>query len=125
MTDEYVKVFDGEYGSYLKYPYGDNDKLLAGLSYIFGLVVSLVALFAIKPLSPYLRFHAIQALGIHIVYMAIAMVMGVTMMFIVGICLLPFVMGIGIYALIIGVMVLTGGDHRVPWLGNYVEENYV
>jgi hypothetical protein len=57
--------------------------------------------------------------------MAISMAMGVTIMFLVGICLLPFVLGIGIYALSIGVIVLTGGDHRIPWLANYVEENYV
>jgi uncharacterized membrane protein len=125
MTDEYIKVFDGEYGSYLRYPQGENDKIIAGLAYIFGWIVSLIALLAIKPLSPYLRFHAIQALGIHIVYMVLAMVMGVTMMVFIGICLLPFVMALGIYVLVIGIMVLTGSDHRIPWLANYVEENYV
>jgi hypothetical protein len=53
------------------------------------------------------------------------MVMGISIMFLVGICLSPFVLDIGIYALIIGVIVLTGGDHLVPWLANYVEENYI
>lgn len=125
MSDEYDKVFNGEYGSYLEYPRGENDKIIAGLCYIFGWIVSLVALLAIKPLSPYLRFHAIQALGIQVVYMILAVFMSITMMFFVGFCLLPFVLGLGIYALVIGIIVLTGGDHRVPWLGNYVEENFV
>lgn len=125
MTDEYEKVFNGDHGSYLDYPQGENDKILAGLCYIFGWIVSLIALVAIKPCSPFLRFHAIQALGLHIVYMILAIIVYIGMMFIVGICFLPFVMAIGIYALVIGILVLMGNDHRVPLLGDYVEENFV
>jgi uncharacterized membrane protein len=125
MTEEYKKVYDGEYGSYLDYPQGENDKLLAGLSYILGWIVSLISLVAIKPLSPYLRFHAIQALGIQIIIMILSVMTSIGSMFIIGICLLPFLLGIAFYTLVIGIIVLTGGDHRVPWLGDYVEENFV
>ncbi len=125
MTDEYRKVYDGEFGSYIDHPQGENDKLLAGLSYILGWIVSVIALVAIKPLSPYLRFHAIQALGIQIIIMILSVLLSIGAMFIVGLCLLPFVMGLAIYTLVIGIIVLTGGDHRVPWLGDYVEENFV
>ncbi len=125
ITDEYQKVFDGEYGCYLDHPQNENDKILAGLCYIFGWIISLVSLLAIKPLSPYLRFHAIQSLGIHIVYMVLAMLTSVLMMVFIGICLFPFMIALGIYALIIGILILTGKDHRVPWLADYVEENYV
>jgi len=89
MAEEYQKVFKGVYGSYNDYPKGDNDNLLAGLSY-FTWIVALVALVAIKPLSPYLRFHAIQAIGLIIANFVLAMIMAITLMFIVGICLLPF-----------------------------------
>jgi uncharacterized membrane protein len=125
MTEEYQKVYDGEYGSYLDYPKGDNDKLLAGLCYILGWIVSVIALLAIKPLSPYLRFHAIQALGLQIIMIVLYVLASIGSMFIVGLCLIPFALGIWIYAVVIGVIVLTGGDHRIPWLGNYVEENFV
>jgi uncharacterized membrane protein len=125
MTEEYRKVYDGEFGSYLDYPQGDNDKLLAGLCYILGWILSVVCLVGIKPLSPYLRFHAIQALGIQLVAMGIAIVMYISIFFYIGFCLLPFVMGISIYSLVIGIIVLTGTDHRVPWLGDYIEERYV
>jgi uncharacterized membrane protein len=125
MTEEYRKVYDGEYGSYLDYPQGENDKLLAGLSYILGWIVSVIALVAIKPLSPYLRFHAIQALGIQIILVILYVLTTVGSMFFVGLCLLPFVLGLGVYSLVIGIMVLMGNDHRVPILANYVEENFV
>jgi uncharacterized membrane protein len=125
MAEEYEKVFKGEYGSYLDYPQNDNDKLLAGLSYILGWIVALISLLAIKPLSPYLRFHAIQALGLHIAMYIIYVAASILMMVFIGLCLLPFAMGLGIYALVIGILVLTGKDHRVPWLADYVEENFV
>ncbi len=125
MTEEYKQVYDGEYGSYLDYPQGDNDKLLAGLSYIFGWIVSLIVLLAIKPLSPYLRFHAIQALGLHIILMILYFIVSIGSMFIVGLCFLPFALLLGVYALVIGIIVLTGSDHRVPILANYVEESFV
>ncbi len=125
MTEEYKKVYDGEYGSYIDHPQGENDKLLAGLSYILGWIVSVIALVAIKPLSPYLRFHAIQALGLQIIIMILSVLLSIGAMFIVGLCLLPFLIGLAIYTLVIGIIILTGGDHRVPWLGDYVEENFV
>ncbi len=125
MTDEYQKVYNGDYESYIDYPRGDNDNIIAGLCYIFGWIVSLIALVAIKPCSPYLRFHAIQALGLQIAAMILGTLMGIGSMFVVGLCLLPFVMALGIYVLIIGILVLMGNDHRVYWLGNYVEANFV
>lgn len=123
--DEYIKVYRGEYGSYLHYPQNENDRLMGGLCYIFGWIVSVISLVAIKPLSPFLRFHAIQALGLHLVALVLAMLMSFGIMFVVGFCLMPFVMGLSIYHLIIGIIVLMGNDHCVPWLGNYVEENYI
>lgn len=125
MTDEYQKVFNGDYGSYMEYPQGENDKILGGLCYIFGWIVSLIVLIAIKPCSPFLRFHALQALGLSIITMALSMVVSIGSMFIVGLCFLPFLMAIGVYALIIGIMVLIGNDHRVPMLGDYIESNFV
>ena len=125
ITDEYKKIFDGKYGCYLDHPQNENDKILAGLCYIIGWIISLVALLAIKPLSPYLRFHAIQALGLHIAYMVFASIASVLMIALIGFCLLPFALALYVYALIIGVLVLTGKDHRVPWLADYVEENYM
>jgi len=125
MTDEYVRVYNGQHGSYNRYPLGENDKILGGLAYIFGWIVSLIVLLAVKPLSPHLRFHAIQALGMHIALMILGSIAGFLSMFMVGLCLLPFVIGGWIYLLVIGILILTGGDHRIPWLGDYVEENYV
>ena len=57
--------------------------------------------------------------------MVLAMLTSVLMIVFIGICLVPFMMALGIYALIIGIMILTGKDHRIPYLANYVEENYV
>lgn len=124
MSEEYKKVYKGKAGCYLKYPQGDNDKLLAALGYPIW-IVALVALFAIKPLSPYLRFHAIQALGLNIIYVVLWIVSMVLASFIIGFCLMPFALGLWIYAIIIAVMLFTGKDHRIWKLGDYVEENYV
>jgi len=113
---EYQKVFNGQFESYNNYPRGENDNLLGGLCY-FSWFVSLIVLLAIKPLSPYLRFHAVQALGLQIVYM-------VAVMILVFICFpLAFVF-LG-YLIFIMITVMTGRDYRVPYLANYVEENYV
>jgi hypothetical protein len=30
-----------------------------------------------------------------------------------------------IYALVVGIIVLMGNDHRVPFIADYVEENFV
>jgi len=126
MADnEYVKVYRGQHGSYLNYPQGDNDKILGGLCYIFGWIVSLIILLGVKPLSPFLRFHAIQALGLHIVIVVSLIITYVLILFFIGFCLLPFVFALAIYQFVIGIIIFTGSDHRVPWLGNYVEENYI
>lgn len=125
MEEEYETVFDGEYESYLDYPKGANDQILAGLCYIFGWIVALICLLAIKPLSPYLRFHACQALGLQVVYIVGYLVTVILMFVFIGFLLLPFLLGFSIYVLIVGIIILTGGDHRVPMLGDYVEENYV
>lgn len=124
MADEYQRVFQGVHGCYNAYPRGENDKLLAGLSY-FTWIAALIALVAIKPLSPYLRFHAIQAIGLQIVAMVFYMMSVFLIFFFIGLCLLPFVFAMSIYMIVIMIIVLTGGDHRVPFLADYVEENYV
>jgi uncharacterized membrane protein len=124
MTEEYQKVFKGVHGCYNDYPKNENDNILAGLSYLTW-IVALVALIAIKPLSPYLRFHACQAIGLAIVGFGLGVIMGATIMFFIGLCLLPFSMALGIYMLVIMIIVLTGKDHRVPLLADYVEEKFV
>jgi uncharacterized membrane protein len=124
MTDEYQKVYKGVFGSYNDYPKNENDNILAGLSYLTW-IVALVGLIAIKPLSPYLRFHAIQAIGLAIVSFTLSMVMAITLMFFIGLCLLPFALALYVYKIVIMIIVLTGKDHRVPFLADYIEEHYV
>lgn len=125
MEEEYERVFNGEYECYNDHPKGTNDQLLAGLCYILGWVVSLVVLLAVKPLSPFLRFHAIQALGLQIVAMVASFVVTALMFVLIGLLLLPLLIGLSFYILIVGIIVITGGDHRVYYLADYVEENYV
>jgi uncharacterized membrane protein len=130
MTEEYQRVFNGEYGSYLEHPQGENDKVLAGLCYIFGWILSLVVILAIKPCSPYLRFHALQALGLHLVNMIVGTVLSFALVFaMVFFCLLPIIMAllfvIPTYTLVVGILILLDNDHRTPLLGDYIEENFV
>lgn len=124
MSDEYRKVYKGKPGSYERYPQGGNDKVLAALGYPFP-IVALIALLAVKPLSPYLRFHSIQALGLGIATYVLWMVGIVLTSFLIGCLILPVAMLLWIYSLVIMIIILTGKDHRIPWLGDYVESHYV
>ena len=124
MSEEYQKVFKGKYGSYNRYPRNDNDKILAAFSY-FNWIIALIVLLAVKPMSPYLRYHAVQALGLTISIMLLFIVTIFLCIFLIGLILLPFVWLLSFYPIVMMILVLIDNDHRIPWLSNYVEMNYV
>jgi len=124
MSEEYHKVFKGKYGSYDRYPRGENDKILAAIGYPIPLV-ALIALLAVKPLSPYLRFHSIQALGLGIAAMVLWIVGGALTAVFIGCLIAPIGFLIWIYALVIMIMIFTDKDHRVPMIADWVEKTFV
>jgi len=95
--------------------------------------VAVVALVGIKPLSPWLKFHAIQALVLSITYMvAFFVLFFITMMLmivLIGILCMPILMllamGFFVYNLIIAIMCFTWKDHRVPVVGDWVEKTFI
>jgi uncharacterized membrane protein len=124
VAEDYQKVFRGTYRSYENYPKNSNDDIMAGLCY-FTWIVGLISLLAIKPLSPYLRFHAVQSIGLFIITMIFSTISSLLLIVFIGLCLLPFALALSIYALVIMIVVLTGHDHRIPYLADYVERTYV
>ena len=131
--DEYKRVFKGKYGSYNRYPKEENDKILAGCCYLFGWIVSIIVLIAVKPLSPWLKFHAIQSLvfGVIVggVIMILAMMSFVLMLILIGFVCFMFVMMLAMavwaYNLFIAFMCFTDKDHRIPVIGDWVEKNFI
>jgi len=124
MTEEYQKIFTGEFGSYGRFPKGENDKILAALGYPIPLV-AIIALFAVKPLSPFLRFHAIQALSLGVVIWGLMMIAGALSAVLIGLCLMPLVFILWVYAWVIAVILFTDKDHRVPMIADWVEKTFV
>ena len=138
-------------GSYLNHPRGENDRLWAGACYVAPLalsmmgvhylswMVNIVALVGVRPLSPWLRFHAIQSLvlslitlGIYVVGVFVLLVAYILIFVMVGIIFIPvavlilmIAMSVSIDSLVIGIMVFSETDHRVPFLADWVERNYV
>ena len=116
---EYQKVYAGYPGSYNYYPKGNNDNLFAGLCYLFGWIVSLVVLLAVKPQSPWLRFHAIQAIGLHIV-------ITVAYVFFMLPCLgYAMMMALIIVNLIFAIRCFMGSDTRIPFVADLIEKNFI
>ncbi len=61
----------------------------------------------------------------HIAMYGLYLVGIVLMYFIIGIIPLMVALAVIVYAAVIGILVLTGKDHRVPKLGDWVEERYI
>lgn len=68
-------------------PQEDNDKLIATLSYIFVVIVSIVVLVTDMKNKPFLKYHAYQSLVFGI---AIWILPTVLSFVVVGLCLIPF-----------------------------------
>jgi len=108
---------------------------LAGFSYLvcignliifpLGWIMPLIVLLVVKPMSPWLRFHTIQALVLNIVVGGSWILALVLTSVFIGLCFLPFIVALAIYGVIIGIFAFTGKDHRVPIIGNWVEENWI
>lgn len=130
---EYKRVFRGEYGSYNRYHRNENDNMLAGCCYLIGWIVALVVLLAVKPLSPWLRFHAIQSIAFGVVFggaiMVLFMITFMLMFVLIGFLCLPFlfllIMCVWAYNLIIAIMCFTNKDHRIPIIADWVEKNFI
>lgn len=131
--DEYRKVFKGTFKSYDYHPLNENDNIFAGLCYIFGWIASIIVLLAVKPVSPWLRFHAIQGAVLSAIMWGIAIFLnfiGIMFFFLpvkfcFGYLLNLVILAIFIYLVVIGVFCFLEKDHRVPVLGDWVERNWV
>jgi uncharacterized membrane protein len=131
--DEYTKVFKGTYKSYDKHPLNEYDNIIAGVCYIFGWIASIIVLLAVKPTSPWLRFHAIQALFLSAALWAVAIFLNfigiafylLPVRFCFGYLLNLLILAIFVYLIVIAVFCFLEKDHRVPVLGDWVEKNWV
>jgi uncharacterized membrane protein len=75
----------------------DQDKLMAALSYIIGLIVPLIILFTEAKNRPFQKYHAVQSLGLDVALMLVWIVLCVLGLIIAMIpvlqivsCLMPF-----------------------------------
>lgn len=135
----YKRVFNGEYGSYNRYPHLENDNLFAGAGYIatllvsMGWIVPLLVLLLKKPQSPWLRFHSIQALSLVIIATVVQTVMWVIVAFLmyilIGFICLPFAIlistGFQVYLIVMAILCFLDKDHSIPVLGNWIERSFV
>lgn len=102
-------------------PAGDtssDDKLWALLSYIITIIIPLIVLLTEdKKARPYMKFHAIQSLGLSAVLWILIILGSVTL----GItaCLGMLVWFYGIY---IGVKAYQGETVEVPWMTNFMRQ---
>ncbi len=94
-----------------------DDKLWALLGYLpfVGWILAIVALLMDdKKARPFVKFHAIQSLGLSIINGVIA---GVLSVIIIGAC--TFVVGAA-YMLYVGIKAYQGESVKVPWLTDFI-----
>jgi uncharacterized membrane protein len=111
----------------------ENDNIFAGLCYIFGWIVALIVLLVMKPMSPWMRFHAIQSLAWSVVVYAVTMVLMmisiVLMIVIIGFFCMMFVFMLSLaasaYSIVIGILCFMSKDHRIPVIADWVEKTFV
>ena len=95
-----------------------DDKLWALLSYIFAPIIPIIMLLMEdKKNRPFLKFHAVQALILGIIEVAIYLVLG---WIIVGFCLGVVLLGYMIY---VGVKAYGGVTVKVPLVTDMIKKN--
>jgi uncharacterized membrane protein len=100
-------------------PGGDissDDKLWALLSYIITLIIPLIILLSEdKKSRPFMKFHAVQSLGLSVA-MWVLMILGTVTIGITS-CL---GLAVWIYGIYIGIKAYGGETVEVPWLTNFM-----
>ena len=105
-------------------PYADvevsnDDKLWAMLGWIpwFGVILAIIALL-IEPQKtrPFIRYHAVQAIGANIIIGIVSVILGITVLLS---CLVPF---LGLATLYPAVKAFQGEWLELPWLTQFCKD---
>lgn len=104
-------------------PVSDNDRILAGLAYLIPFIVSLIVLLNEDTKNkPFLRYHAVQSLGLAVVsaiFEALLSIVALVICFAVIFYLLPLVPMI-----YYGVMAFQGKIFEIPYLTAFMKQNH-
>jgi uncharacterized Tic20 family protein len=90
--------------------------LLSHLSYFaLGIIAPLVIMLTLGNRSPYVRYHAVEALNFHITLWIAGLVSALLILLLIGIVLLPLVLLLGaIFSIIAAVAAYQGQHYRYP-----------
>lgn len=103
-------------------PESDTSKLLAALGYIFGVVAIVAILIEPYKNEKFVKFHAIQALGLWVVGVLVQFVSVVP---IIGWIIAPIAsLAVFVYAIILAVKAFQGGYMEIPVVYGIVQ-NYI
>jgi uncharacterized membrane protein len=104
-------------------PVSDNDRILAGLAYLIPFIVSLILLLNEDTKNkPFLRYHAVQSLGLAVVsavFEVLLSIIAAVICFAVVFYLLPLVPMI-----YYGVMAFQGKTFEIPYLTAFMKQNH-
>jgi uncharacterized membrane protein len=113
MTEEIVEAPQGEQ------EVSNDDKLWAMLSWIpwVGWILAIIALL-VEPQKnrPFVRFHAVQALGANIIIGIVTLILGIT---VVLACITPFLWLVTIYP---AIKAYQGEWLELPWLTQFCKD---
>jgi uncharacterized Tic20 family protein len=90
--------------------------LLSHLSYFaLGIIAPLIIMLTLGNRSPYVRYHAVEALNFHITLWIAGLVSALLILLLIGIVLLPLVLLLGaIFSIIAAVAAYQGQHYRYP-----------
>jgi uncharacterized protein len=90
--------------------------LLCHLSYFaLGIIAPLIIMLTLGNRSPYVRYHAVEALNFHITLWIAGLVSALLILLLIGIVLLPLVLLLGaIFSIIAAVQAYQGQYYRYP-----------
>ncbi|MBT6047347.1 MAG: DUF4870 domain-containing protein [Candidatus Scalindua sp.] len=97
----------------------DDDKLWAMLGYMpfIGAIVAILALIMEdKKTRPYIKFHAVQSLSLHVLN---GIISGILSFVIIGVC--TGILGI-LYMIFIGVKAYQGENVEVPFVTQFIKD---
>jgi uncharacterized membrane protein len=110
-------------GSGTTAPVSDNDKMLAGLAYLIPAIISIILLLSEDTKKkPFLRYHAMQSLGLAVVLAAFEVLLSLVtavICFAAVLYLLPLVPMI-----YYGVMAFQGKTFEIPYLTALMKQNH-
>jgi hypothetical protein len=131
VDDEYIRVFKGKFGSYLKYPIEDKEKKIVIFSYFFWVGIHFLLRHPMGYNIPWIKFHGLQIATL--IFFALPCFIFALVGFtsdeywiqIFGYIAFLILIILKMYSYFIAVYLMNHEDYRIPRLSNWIEKKFV